>query len=937
MVTEKDIRLANGRYAPVGVLGSILVVAILSGCGLGTTPEDRVQRAQVAYTEGDYRAAIIDSKNVLQEQPDNAAARLLLGKASVAVGDAVGGEKELRRALDLGVSRDDVLVHLGRSLLMQQEYQRLLDELAENSNSDPESRQLLQLMADAHMGLQNAETARELYTRALETDGDNYGLHLSIARSYAVENNMVQARSTLEQLIGSQPEIPDGWLLSGVLRMADGDADRAAGDFAQASSLARESGNKILEVQALTSLADAQLAGAQLANARQTVAELKHLAPESIGYLTLSGRIALEERDWPTAQEQLLTALRQSPDYLPARMLLGAVHLQSGNLGQAEMYLSTVVASQPANQRARRLLAETRLLLNKADEAREVLQPVLDEENPDPVSMSMAARISLNEGDVGSATGVLEEVAVDNPDSPDAQLNLAAAYLLAGRIEDAKAVIDRTDVSGSDDAEFRRDTLTALTEYQRDSSRALTHFAHLRNDWQARPIAHTLYGVALLANGQYPEARRSMEIALELDPDSPGITRYLAQIDEAEDDHAAAAVRYQSLITSNDHDTDAMIGLARLAAAKNNVAETQEWLEKAHNTNRRAIKPRVALGRFYLTSGRYKLAADIAREGIEINENAAHLHNVLGLARFYEGDSGEAVRSLQRAWELDSGNSEFRLNLARANAASGNEEKAIELLRGGDTNAEIPIREGVLLAQLEWRQGHRDASREVISRLRNSYPDQPLPLALQAELEAASGNIDVAVSLYDEALSREQLQQFAVRAYALRKQAGRDDSEQPLLGYLAERPLDVPVRIRLAQHYDQLDDNDNAVAAYERVHELEPENVVAANNLAWNYFEVGDSRAEEMARHAYSLAPDSASVADTLGWILVQNKKTAEGLGLLREAASIEPRPEIQYHVAAALVAGGQPAEARDMLEQLLASNEVFASRNEAQALLASL
>ena len=60
-----------------------LTAFLISACGLGLDAQDRLDRGQQAYQDGEYRAAVIDAKNVLLEQPDNVAARLLLGHASV--------------------------------------------------------------------------------------------------------------------------------------------------------------------------------------------------------------------------------------------------------------------------------------------------------------------------------------------------------------------------------------------------------------------------------------------------------------------------------------------------------------------------------------------------------------------------------------------------------------------------------------------------------------------------------------------------------------------------------------------------------------------------------------------------------------------------------------------------------------------------------------
>ena len=84
------------------VCAAVWTLFFISACGIALNTEARLARGQQAYDSGDYRAAIIDAKNILQTEPDHIGARLLLGRSSIGVGDIRSAEKELRRALELG-------------------------------------------------------------------------------------------------------------------------------------------------------------------------------------------------------------------------------------------------------------------------------------------------------------------------------------------------------------------------------------------------------------------------------------------------------------------------------------------------------------------------------------------------------------------------------------------------------------------------------------------------------------------------------------------------------------------------------------------------------------------------------------------------------------------------------------------------------------------
>ena len=70
------------------------------------------------------------------------------------------------------------------------------------------------------------------------------------------------------------------------------------------------------------------------------------------------------------------------------------------------------------------------------------------------------------------------------------------------------------------------------------------------------------------------------------------------------------------------------------------------------------------------------------------------------------------------------------------------------------------------------------------------------------------------------------------------------------------------------------------------------------NNLAWSYYLEKDPRAEQIAKKAYELAPNSPAILDTYGWILVESGKVSEGISYLERAANLaEGNTEIQQHL----------------------------------------
>ncbi len=115
-------------------------------------------------------------------------------------------------------------------------------------------------------------------------------------------------------------------------------------------------------------------------------------------------------------------------------------------------------------------------------------------------------------------------------------------------------------------------------------------------------------------------------------------------------------------------------------------------------------------------------------------------------------------------------------------------------------------------------------------------------------------------------------------------------------------PDDATIPLVLAQQSQQRKDYAAASAGYRRVLEIDSDNVVALNNLAWILAEQKDPKAIEYAEEAHRLSPFNANVLDTLGWTVTRSGDPKRGVQLLRMASNLSPRhAEIRLHLAQAL------------------------------------
>jgi Tfp pilus assembly protein PilF len=131
---------------------------------------------------------------------------------------------------------------------------------------------------------------------------------------------------------------------------------------------------------------------------------------------------------------------------------------------------------------------------------------------------------------------------------------------------------------------------------------------------------------------------------------------------------------------------------------------------------------------------------------------------------------------------------------------------------------------------------------------------------------------------------------------------------------------------------------DQAAAAeqYRRIIAIQPNNMIALNNLAYDIAvrEKKPAEAVAMARKALSLAPRDPTVMDTVGWIEYLIGNTAEAAKLLVQASRGAPgNPEIRLHAAIALASQGARAAAQTELDAALKLAPGLEKRPEVQQL----
>jgi Tfp pilus assembly protein PilF len=317
------------------------------------------------------------------------------------------------------------------------------------------------------------------------------------------------------------------------------------------------------------------------------------------------------------------------------------------------------------------------------------------------------------------------------------------------------------------------------------------------------------------------------------------------------------------------------------------------------------------------------------------------LTEILKLAQEFPkaNNINSAARLLKSVSTTKPDNPDYWLAVAGTQILLGQPAMARLALEKGGTIVPDSPKVARMLVELELRSGNGSHALKLAQALVERYPADPSALSLLAQAQRAQNLLPEAFGTLSKLQARQPTAETAAQMFAVQREVEPATALMPLRAWLAEHPDAQQLRALLADSLLHSGKNKDAISEYEKLVVAAPTNVPALNNLAWLYYLEKDERAVETARKAWQLAPKSATVADTYGWLLLESGATKEGLAILEGADKTMGLidPENRYHLAAALARAGRNAEAREHLASLLREAPQFPSREAANTLASSI
>lgn len=920
------------RLAPLA-LSLALAFGALSGCDSSAkfTAEEHIERAKDFQSKGDMRASILELKNAIQKDPNNAQARWMLGTNYLDLRQGGEAETQLEKAVQLGINPQSARIPLARAELYQGNFQTILDTLAAIDSEEPGIlAQILDLRGNALLGLGKYSEGCPTFDRAIQVDPQYAPGFIGRARCEFREGKLTAAVASAKQATTLEPQRLESWYLLGDLYRALEQPTEAIAAYDQALKVSAN------DFDAIAYKTMALLSVNRMKEAEAEIKRLNEIRPQAALAKYLKAYLAHQQGRSREAVNLLQQAIKDNPNNPQVHLLYGTVNYAIQNDEIALSSFNKVLGLTELPE-ARLLLAATQLRMGANADVLKTLAPLISQ-GSEAKAFLLAGQAALNEGEFDRGMSYLNRAGSLAPKDTLIRNTLAQNQLRSGDQQGIRGLESVITDNPNDSQAYL--LLAAAQTGKADYKGALATLQKMAAAQPTNPLTQVLMGRVYLMQRNPNAARQAFERSLSIDATFLPATSALADLDIQEKKPAQARERFKRVLAKSPDNLGALMGQARTSLALGEPNEFVANLKKAIQAHPDAPGPVTQLTQYYINQAKQPdQALSIAQQAANANTgNPAFLDN-LGQAQLSAGRKKDAIDTYTNVTNRQPDSAIAWYRLAWAQRIAGDMNAALKSLQKSVRLAPSSLDGRIALAGLHAVLGQQDEAIQETRAIQEQNPQLATGYNLEAELWARFKKPDASL----DALARAHrniasLETAATYHLALLRAGKAEQTDQVVQQWVKQHPRDTSFRMYLATAYLQRKQTDQAIAQYQTVLKTSPDHVLALNNLAALLQDQNNPTAHTYAKRAYTLQSDNPIVIDTYAWSLVLQGQAPAALPLLKQAALALPNvPTVQYHLATALAKTGQAGQAQTLLKKTLAAHPRFNERASAEALLKSI
>lgn len=836
------------------------------------------QSASTYLGQGQYKAAMLEVRNIIQLQPDSAQGYILLAKIYNQLGAASANYQLLEPVVK---KLPDVATELADAYLIGKKYRSALNIIEQYPAASPENKIRQARIAALSSIYLGEKSEAEKYKENLKSADTGIADLAFVNATAALSQGLAEdATTALTEALQAEPNNTELLILLGSINLYTRKLDEAEQSLSKA--LGQLPKTDIITNQRLNALTLLTEVLIQLGRTSEAYTYQKIIAeanPDSnAAQQRFSEAMELFQQGKLADAESILRELReQFPNDKNTGTLLGMVEFQKGDTAKASSLFDEFIDPETANPTVLQAAALVKYRNNQFDDAIALLKSAAENQSNNSTVLATYG-LALLDRDEKSQEGAmaLEKSLALNPKQQRIRIALAKRYKALGQEGQAIAQLQKAYQEQPMDILIQQAYFKSLFDSD-DVEKVKEEVDEFKQRNPDSPRGHFIEGWYLVELKKYQEAEKAFERAVSA-PNNPEIQLAysgLAQVYELQDQPQKAFTIWEAAIKADPTATAVYGRWFALARKLNRVSDAIDFLRKLE-AETTAWQPSLVLSQLELVQNNIakaivhvELALQRSNEATNVKQIAARLFQAQGMMQRKNNQLADARVSYLRAVKLFPENADFLNNLISTEIADKNIPEAQKLL----------------------------------DQFVKTDENEAERLYLQANIRLAEGKADDALTLYRTAWGIKPMDPVAEAIYG-HYQLQKDDGQiRAFAADWAEKlPQSYKASLVNAVYAQQNDNRPSAKRWYEKTVELAPQMPAALNNLAWMYYEDKDERALEFAKRAYELAPNNPAILDTYGWILVESGSVSEGIKFLELAAAGAPdNKEIQDHLKQAL------------------------------------
>lgn len=881
-------------------------------------------------TVSSLRASEIQLRNQVEQEPANGTIRIKLAEIYLKLGNNNAALAELLVAHQLHVN-DTVLAPLtAQAMVATGDFANLLRDVPEGNRPPKVESAVRTYRGIAQQGINETDQALASLQAAVRLDPSNIVAKLALARLYFGAKQFDAATNMVDDVLKIAPNNGAALDLKGLSREYRGDINGAMGWFSGA--IARNPRN----AQALLDRANLELGRNDLDAAEKDTTAAMALKLDTGMAIYLDAVIMAKRGKYQEADavlDKIRPVMGQVSDIY---FLAGEIKFKLGQKAQAEDYLDKFVAQHQNEPQAFQLLGIMAMERGDSERAVTMLEKAHSLAPGDSKLSVILSQAYLAHGESNKAVALMDEAKAQQPKNSDIEAERALTHFTHG--DPGASVGELTDLFKGGSGNLNAAPSLILANLRNGNVDAAANTAQdLVNREPSNTFYQELLGATRVAQHNYAAAEQIFKAILAKDPTSPAARMSLAQVYIFTNRSQAAVGMFQDLVAKNPNDMKAKQSLAAVYVQIKNDPSAIKVLTDAGIPAKGDVAPGIQLAAIYERQKNWPQAVATAAAIQQRFPQDLTATDTLGRLYAESGDSKSSLAVYAKATAAFPQSSAIWNNYATVLSQAQNYPAALDAISKAHALVPKDARAARGLIFLTNKVKGVDAAIAVGKTM--DTPQYPSGSILAAGILATSGNVPQAIALLQDAQAKTPTTASAILLAKYLSDSGqKDKATTELESWTKSHPDDYQAIFALAQLYGSSGNYAASLQKFEWLASKHPDDAVILNNLAWLYSLKKDPRARAVAERAYKAAPQSSSVADTLGWIIASQGDAAGALKYLQAAGTASPGdPSIQYHLAYVLVKVNQTAAAKPILQKVLASNAGPDVKDPARQLLAKI